>query len=76
MPGRCRIVFTVGLFPGVAVPLPAVWDPLFAPSLVEELKVTGADVVGRSLAVRGVWSGPDVGGCIYVLCLCFTMYFP
>ena len=44
---------TAGLWPGVAVPLPALWDPLFASSLVEELKVTGADVVGRSLAVRG-----------------------
>ena len=58
----CQIVLTVGLWPGVAVPLPAVWDPLFASSLVEELKVTDADVIGRSLAVRGVWSGPDVAG--------------
>ena len=37
-PGLCQIVLTVGLLPGVAVPLPAVWDPLFALSLVEELK--------------------------------------
>ena len=41
VPGRCRIVSTVGLLPGVAVLLPAVWDPLFASSLVEKLKVTG-----------------------------------
>ena len=34
-------MLTVGLWPGVAVPLPAVWDPLFALSLVEKLKVTG-----------------------------------
>ena len=37
-------------------------DPLFASLLVEPLKMTGADVVGRSRAVRGVWSGPDVAG--------------
>ena len=60
VPVLCQIVLTVGLWPGVAVPLSAVWDPLFTSSLVEELKVTGADVVGRSLAVCGVWSGPDV----------------
>ena len=60
VPGLCQIVLTVGLWPGVAVPLPAVWDPLFASSLVKELKVTGADVVGKSRAVCGVWSGPDV----------------
>ena len=35
VPGRCQIVLTVGLLPGVAVPLPAVWDPLFALSPVE-----------------------------------------
>ena len=62
VPGLCRIVLTVGLWPGVAVPLPAVWDPLFASSLVEKLKVTGADVVGRSRAVRVGRSGPDVAG--------------
>ena len=55
-------MLTVGLLPGVAVPLPAMWDPLFALSLVEELKGTGAEVVGRSFAVRGGWSGPDVAG--------------
>ena len=38
---------------GVAVPLPAMWDPLLG---------TGAEVVGRSLAVRGGWSGPDIAG--------------
>ena len=53
---------STGLLPGVAVPLPAVWDPLFALSPVEELTGTGAEVVGRSLAVRGGWSGPDVAG--------------
>ena len=57
-----QIVLTVGLWPEVAVPLPAVWDPLFASSPVEMLKMTGADVVGRSRAVRGGWSGPDVTG--------------
>ena len=62
VPGLCQIVFPVGLLPGLAVPLPAVWDPLFALSPVEELKKTGAEVVGRSLAVRGGWSGPDVAG--------------
>ena len=62
VPGLCQIVLTVGLLPGVAVPLPAVWDPLFALSPVEELKGTGAEVVGRSLAVRDGWSGPDVAG--------------
>ena len=62
VPGLCQIVLTVGLLPGVAVPLPAVWDPLFALSPVEELKGTGAEVVGRSLAVRGGWSDPDVAG--------------
>ena len=30
VPGLCQIVLTVGLCPEVAVPLPAVWDPLFA----------------------------------------------
>ena len=29
---------------------------------MEELKGTGADIVGRSLAVNGVWSYPDVPG--------------
>ena len=47
---------------GVAVPLPAVWDPLLALSLVEELKKTGAEVVGRRLDVREGWSGPAVAG--------------
>ena len=28
VPGLCRIVLTVGLCPEVAVPLPAVWDPV------------------------------------------------
>ena len=62
VPGLYQIVLTIGLWPEVAVPLPAVWDPLFASSLVETLKMTGADVVGRSHAVRGGWSGPDVAG--------------
>ena len=62
VPGLCQIVLTVGLLPGVAVPLPALWDPLFAPSPVEELKQTGAEVVGRRLAVRDGCSGPDVAG--------------
>ena len=62
VPGLCQIVLTVGLFPRVDVPLPAVWDPLFALSPVEELKKTGAEVVGRRLAVRDGWSGPDVAG--------------
>ena len=62
VPGLCQIVLTVGLWPEVAVPLPAMWDPLFASLLVEPLKMTGADVVGRSRAVRGGWSGPDVAG--------------
>ena len=62
VPRLCQIVLTVGLLPGVAVPLPAVWDPLFALSPVEELKGTGAEVVGRSLVVHGGWSGPDVAG--------------
>ena len=61
VPGLCQIVLTVGLWPEVAVPLPAMWDPLFASLLVEPLKMTGADVVGMSRAVRG-WSGPDVAG--------------
>ena len=60
VPGLCQIVLTVGLWPEVAVPLPAMWDPLFASLLVEPLKMTGADVVGKSRAVRGGWSGPDV----------------
>ena len=62
VPGLCQIVLTVGLCPEVAVPLPAVWDQLFASSLVETLKMTGADVVRRIRAVRGGWSGPDVAG--------------
>ena len=62
VPGLCQIVLTVGLWPEVAVPLPAVWDPLSASLLMEPLKVTGADVVGRSRAVHGGWSGPDVAG--------------
>ena len=62
VPGLCQIVLTVGLLPGVAVPLPAVWDPLFALSPVEELKKTGAELVGRRLAVRNGWSGPAVAG--------------
>ena len=62
VPGLCQLVLTVGLLPGVAVPLPAMWDLLFALSSVEELQGTGAEVVGRSLAVRGGWSGPDVAG--------------
>ena len=53
VPGLCRIVLTVGLCPEVAVPLPAVWDPLFASSPVETLKMTDADVVRRICAVRG-----------------------
>ena len=59
---RGHIVLPVGLWPEVAVPLPAMWDPLFASLLVELLKMTGADVVGRSRAVHGGWSGPDVAG--------------
>ena len=62
VPGLCQIVLTVGLLPGVAVPLPVVWDPLFDLSLVEELTKTGAEVVGRRLAVRDGWCGPDVAG--------------
>ena len=62
VPGLCQIVSTGGLLPGVAVPLPVVWDPLFALSPVEELKGPGAEVVGRSLAVRSGWSDPDVAG--------------
>ena len=62
MPGLCQIVLTVGLWQEVAVPLPAMWDPLFASLLVEPLKMTGADVVGRSRAVCGGWSGPDIAG--------------
>ena len=46
----------------VAVPLPAVWDPLFALSPVEELKKTGKEVVGRRLDVRDGWSGSAVAG--------------
>ena len=46
----------------MAVPLPAVWDPLFASSPVEMLKMTHVDVVRRIRAVRGGWSGPDVAG--------------
>ena len=61
VPGLCQIVLTIGLLPGVAVSLPAVWDPLFALSPVEELKKTG-EVVGRWLAVRDGWSGPDISG--------------
>ena len=49
VPRLCQIVLTVGLLPGVAVPLPAMWDPLFALSPVEELKGTGAEVVGGAL---------------------------
>ena len=62
VPGLCQIVLTIGLLSGVVVPLPAVWDLLFALSPVEELKETAAEVVGRSLAARGGWSGPDVAG--------------
>ena len=62
VPGLCQLVLTVGLWPEVPVPLPAMWDPLFASLLVEPLKMTGAYVVGRSRAVRGGWSGPDVAG--------------
>ena len=51
VPGLCQIVLTVGLLPGVAVPLPAVWDPLFALSPVEELKKTGAEAVAGISAV-------------------------
>ena len=39
-----------------------VWDPVFASSPVETLKMTGTDVVRRIRAVRGGWSGPDVAG--------------
>ena len=62
VPGLYQIVLTVGLWPVVAVPLPAVWDPLFTLSPVEELKKTGAEVVGRRLAVRDGWSVPAVAG--------------
>ena len=62
MPGLCQIVLTVGLCPEVAVPLPAMWDPLFASLPVETLKMTGADVVIRMRAVRGGWSGQNVAG--------------
>ena len=51
VPGLCQIVLTVSLWPEAAVPLPAMWDPLFASLLVEPLKMTGADVVIRSRAV-------------------------
>ena len=62
VPGLCQIVLPIGMLPGVAVPLPAVWDPLFALSPVEKLKKTGAEVVGRRLAGRDGWSGPAVAG--------------
>ena len=62
VPGLCQIVLTVGLLPGVAVPLPAVWDPLFALLPVDELKKTGTEVVRRRLAVHDGWSGPAVAG--------------
>ena len=62
VPELCQIVLTVGLWQGAAVPLPVVLDPLFTSSLVEKLEVTGADIVGRSRAIRGSWSGPDVAG--------------
>ena len=55
-------MLTVDLLPGAALPLPAVWDTLFALSPVEELKGTCAEVGGKSLAVCGGWSGPDVAG--------------
>ena len=55
-------MLTVGLCPEVAVPLPAVWDPLFTSSPVEMLKMTDADVARRIRAVHGGWSGPDVAG--------------
>ena len=38
------------------------WDPLFALSPVEELKKTGAEIVGSRLAGRDGWSGPAVAG--------------
>ena len=66
VPGLCRIVLTVGLCPEVAVPLPAVWDPLFASSPVETLNITNADVVRRIRAVHGGWSGLDVAGTLVV----------
>ena len=69
VPGLCRIVLTVGLCLEVAVPLPAVWDPLFASSPLETLKMTDADVVRRIRAVRGGWSRPDVAGTSAVLTL-------
>ena len=60
VPGLYQIVLTVGLLPVVAVPLPAMWDQLFALSPVEELKKTGVEVVGRRLDVCNGWSGPAV----------------
>ena len=63
VPGLCQIVLTVGQLPGVDVPLPAVWEPLFALSPVEELKKTGAaEVVGRRLDMHDGRSGPAVAG--------------
>ena len=35
-PGLCPIVLTAGLLPGVAVPLPPVWDPMIPLSPVED----------------------------------------
>ena len=55
MPGLCQIVFTVGLLPGVAVLLPAVRDPLFALSPVEELNGTDAEV--GSCSRCSAWDG-------------------
>ena len=51
VPGLCQIVLTVGLCPEVAVVFPVMWDPLFASSPVETLKMTVPDVVRRICAV-------------------------
>ena len=59
-PGLCPIVLTIGLLPGAAVSLPAVWDPMIALSPVEGLKRACAEVGEKSIAVHGGWSGPDV----------------
>ena len=71
----CDVVGNVTSGCGCAMTVPDRWSvagggcsasghvgSVVALSPVEELKGTGADVVRTSLAVRGVWSGPDVAG--------------